>query len=98
MDNNLTRLPCVIQSDSYRGRHLVASRPIREGELILQESPLITGPYGVAFSFSTCLGCYKNIQTFYRCSKCGWPVCGIECENVRFPTKKQTYYETNRSK
>lgn len=88
MDSNFTRLPCVIQSDSYRGRHLVASRSIREGEMILQESPLITGPTGPPNGpFSTCLGCYKNIQTFTRCSNCGWPICGQECENVRFSIK-----------
>jgi len=29
-----------------------------------------------------CLGCYKNVTTLYKCSKCGWPVCSAECEKV----------------
>ena len=29
-----------------------------------------------------CLGCYKNVQSLYKCSKCGWPVCDKECEKV----------------
>lgn len=80
-------IPCSVHSDNIRGRHLIATRSIREGELIFEETPLIAGPctglfYEPARAFSTCLGCYKHIQSFYRCSKCGWPVCGIQCENV----------------
>lgn len=38
-------------------------------------------------SVPICLGCHRNIfvplgvRNFYKCSKCKWPLCGIECES-----------------
>lgn len=29
-----------------------------------------------------CLGCYTPADGTTLCSKCGWPVCGPECEEI----------------
>lgn len=79
--------PCLIQVDDVRGRYLSALRDIKQGEIIFQERPLVVGPCGIGIekskAFSTCLGCYKNVTTLYKCSRCGWPVCNLSCEMVR---------------
>ncbi|XP_005177231.2 SET domain-containing protein SmydA-8 [Musca domestica] len=72
----------VVKNDVL-GRHLRASRDIKPGEIILRESPLIYGPK-VACS-PLCLGCHRTLPTpvgnnYYKCSKCGWPMCGTDCE------------------
>lgn len=78
--------PFSIQADSIRGRYLEAAKDISQGDIIFQERPLMVGPCGVGIekskTFSTCLGCYKNVTSFYKCSKCGWPVCNFQCEMV----------------
>lgn len=87
METHANRLPFVVSVEPNHGRCLIATRAIREGEEIFNEKSIIAGPHGEIACFeakalSTCLGCYKNIQGLYRCSKCGWPVCGIQCEDV----------------
>ncbi|RVE47333.1 hypothetical protein evm_008014 [Chilo suppressalis] len=74
-------------SDTY-GRHMVATRDIKQGEMILKEKPAIIGP-----RMSTaphCLSCGKKLQPmkikdvfdFYKCKSCNWPMCGPECEKA----------------
>ncbi|KAK6617047.1 hypothetical protein RUM44_005404 [Polyplax serrata] len=62
------------------GRHLVATRSIPEGTIILTERPLVVGPAQV--TPPVCLGCYKLLQANSKkdCSKCGWPICSKVCE------------------
>jgi hypothetical protein len=91
--------PCTVQEDNIRGRHLVATSDFNQGDIIFQERPLIVGPCGIgiekSLSFSTCLGCYKNVTTFYKCSKCGWPVCNQQCENVSYSSELQISTNTS---
>ncbi|XP_060522819.1 SET domain-containing protein SmydA-8-like isoform X2 [Cylas formicarius] len=66
--------------DDNIGRHLVATKDIKSGDIILQEPPLIWGPAQVTVPI--CLGCGKAIdpENYECCSKCGWPVCSKICE------------------
>ncbi|KYB26114.1 SET domain-containing protein SmydA-8 [Tribolium castaneum] len=72
--------PFKICEDAVLGRHLVATRALKPGEVVIQEAPLIWGPsYN---SIPVCLGCGKAVdETCSRpCQKCGWPVCSDLCE------------------
>lgn len=33
-------------------------------------------------TYPVCLGCYDPVDCTTLCSRCSWPVCGIECENL----------------
>lgn len=73
--------PFRIDANETLGRHLVATRKIKEGEVILRKSPLLSGPKMA--SYPMCLGCNKKLDVskpFYKCTKCKWPVCGEACE------------------
>lgn len=59
------------------GRHWVAAQDIAAGEVLLEERPLVVGPK--AGSPPVCLACYAPAAD-YRCSACGWPMCGPQCE------------------
>lgn len=48
-----------------------------EGDIILQESPLVMGPK--QNSRPLCLGCYRDVDGRFVCPRCGWPMCGPEC-------------------
>ncbi|KAF7283536.1 hypothetical protein GWI33_000340 [Rhynchophorus ferrugineus] len=69
-----------ISTDGEIGRHLVATRDFKPGEIILKEAPLIWGP--TQETVPVCLGCGVaiNENKYKPCSKCGWPVCGEICE------------------
>ncbi|XP_003693098.2 SET domain-containing protein SmydA-8-like isoform X1 [Apis florea] len=69
------------------GRHYVATRNIKVGEIILRDDqPLITGL--MYNSVPVCLQCYTmlNQEIAIPCEKCGWPLCqncnehGLECK------------------
>lgn len=64
-----------LHEDSILGRHFIASRGIRPGEVVLREPPLILGPMQV--TGPVCLGCLKpvSMHTSEDCPKCGWPLC-----------------------
>lgn len=71
-------------TNSQLGRHVVATRNVKRGEVILQERPLVRGPKLV--SEPMCLGCSVKLTLpaefapFYQCSGCRWPLCGPKCE------------------
>jgi hypothetical protein len=61
-------------------RHLVATRTIEAGEIVLKENPLIFGPEG---QNAVCLGCYQKVtKNSPRCQKCGFPVCSKDCADL----------------
>ncbi|KAJ0174501.1 hypothetical protein K1T71_009609 [Dendrolimus kikuchii] len=75
-----------VQYSDTMGRHMVATRDIKQGEMILKEKPAVIGP---RISCPVlCLTCGKNLEPmqngenldFYKCSSCNWPVCGLDCE------------------
>nr|XP_033204798.1 SET domain-containing protein SmydA-8-like isoform X1 [Bombus vancouverensis nearcticus] len=75
-----------LAEDSLLGRHCIATRNIKVGEIVLKDDePLIAGPmYNCA---PVCLRCYTvlNETIAVACEKCGWPLCqdckdhGLEC-------------------
>ncbi|CAG9767247.1 unnamed protein product [Ceutorhynchus assimilis] len=69
-----------VVTNEAEARHIVATKDINPGEIILQEPPLIWGPSQV--TVPVCLGCGQaiNKEKFQPCSKCGWPVCSQICE------------------
>lgn len=72
----------ICQNDRV-GRYMVANRELKPGEEIVTEMPFVVGPK--AFTYPLCLSCYAvwppTSDNKPLCSKCGWPVCGPECEN-----------------
>jgi len=89
----------IIQQNKIYGRHLVASRVINKGELVLEEFPLVASACGTAVPcgplgpwakdaencFPFCLTCGKVVKGTEACSRCKWPICDNlgVCENVR---------------
>jgi hypothetical protein len=74
--------PISIQKDDVLGRYLVAKSDIPGGEIILKDSPIFMSPN--SGSEPTCLGCCVALKSPATCSKCGWIVCGPECEIVNY--------------
>ncbi|XP_050094257.1 SET domain-containing protein SmydA-8-like [Anopheles aquasalis] len=83
MDSHFEEL-CEIQQNDDLGRFLVAKRPIKAGELILAEEPIVVGPYWDADI--SCLNCLRAAnRTCKKCHKA--PLCRdclqhdqVECE------------------
>lgn len=77
-----------IQYTDTLGRHMVATRDIQQGEMILKEKPAMVGPKMTGTA--ECLGCGKKLEPqkfgdhidFYKCSVCNWPMCDSECEKA----------------
>ncbi|KAG8322786.1 hypothetical protein J6590_015777 [Homalodisca vitripennis] len=67
--------PFKVSEDKILGRHLVATRDIKAGEVVLRESPLLQGPSQV--TGPVCLSCLQAISQHNSepCDKCGWPLC-----------------------
>lgn len=59
------------------GRHLVASRNIKKGEVILTDKPLVSGPTKES-TILICPGCYQE-EPEANCGLCGWPMCSENC-------------------
>lgn len=65
-------------SNEKFGRHLLASRNIKAGEIILKESALIRGPSQI--TYPVCILCLQgleesDIDNDQACERCGWPLC-----------------------
>nr|CAD7257052.1 unnamed protein product [Timema shepardi]CAD7568211.1 unnamed protein product [Timema californicum] len=75
----VTCKPFKVERSSFLGRHLVSTRPIKSGEVVLKEAPLVVGPSQLGIP--VCVGCYKRLTTpgAITCPRCGWPACGLEC-------------------
>ncbi|XP_076161461.1 uncharacterized protein LOC143143730 isoform X2 [Ptiloglossa arizonensis] len=79
--------PYKLMENSTLGRHYVATRNIKIGEIVLtDDQPLVAGP--MHNSVPVCLRCYTMLYktTAVPCMKCGWPLCqdckdhGLECD------------------
>jgi len=75
-------LPYKIIRDEVVGRHMVATRDIKPGEVIFEEPPLTYGPSDNTKSI--CLGCYEMVtKATPPCVKgCGYPMCSQECSDI----------------
>ncbi|KAH8415968.1 hypothetical protein KR222_005424 [Zaprionus bogoriensis] len=74
--------PFKIAHNEVLGRHLVATRNIKPHEIVLKEAPLVRGPAQI--SAPVCMGCLNSIEAndHISCEKCGWPLCGPECQSL----------------
>lgn len=70
-----------IRTNDLFGRYLVASRDIKPGEIVLKESPLISGPSQI--TAPVCIGCLQGLGEGLKeeCDRCGWPICSKNCQN-----------------
>ncbi|KAF4524592.1 hypothetical protein B566_EDAN008547 [Ephemera danica] len=68
--------PFEVECNDELGRHLVATRDLQAGEVIVSEAPLVAGPKQV--SAPLCLGCHAA-RPRARCSRCLWPLCSLSC-------------------
>ena len=74
--------PYTIVKDELYGRHMVASRNISAGTVIMEDTPLTYGPLTTSTDLgSMCLGCYRRLSSGRVCRRCGWPVCGDQCSD-----------------
>ncbi|XP_041982341.1 SET domain-containing protein SmydA-8 [Aricia agestis] len=91
----------VQYSDSF-GRHMVATRDIKQGEIILKEKPAVIGPK--ISCTPQCLTCGKklspmqvgNTLDFYKCSLCNWPMCDSVCEQSEVHSEQECKIMTKR--
>ncbi|XP_076651495.1 SET and MYND domain containing, arthropod-specific, member 5 [Halictus rubicundus] len=72
-----------IHESSELGRHLLASRDLSPGDLILSEAPLVWGP-ALHTDQRVCVGCGKQCTfSSTRCHICLWPACESDCPGLR---------------
>ncbi|XP_018577319.1 protein msta-like [Anoplophora glabripennis] len=70
----------TIERDDNVGRYAVAKEKLNAGDIIFSEEPFAYGPK--SDSACLCLGCHNLVDCTVLCSKCSWPVCGSDCENL----------------
>ncbi|XP_043198838.1 SET domain-containing protein SmydA-8-like [Amphibalanus amphitrite] len=70
-------VPYKIAESPELGRHLLATRNIRPGELVLRNAPLVVGPK--QFSDALCLGCLRPLGPSVHLCQCGYPMCSPQC-------------------
>lgn len=70
----------VIEKNDKVGRYAVASENLKPGDLIFSEHPFAYGPK--SDTYCVCLGCHAPVDCTVLCTKCQWPVCGPDCENL----------------
>lgn len=78
------RVNCVpfrVAQNELLGRHLIATRDLKVGDLVLKEKPIICGPSQI--TSPVCLGCLQGLVPgqFVVCPKCGWPLCSVNCSS-----------------
>lgn len=83
VEGKSTKMYKILHNDKV-GRYMVANKVLEPGEEIVTEMPFIVGPK--AFTYTICLSCYApwppTSDSKPLCSRCGWPVCSTECENM----------------
>lgn len=76
-----------VKRNDKLGRYMVAARDLKAGEVLFRECAVVHGPK--MLSHPICLGCHKGLTpkstskaSFYRCSRCSWPLCSRDCETL----------------
>ncbi|CAG7823507.1 unnamed protein product [Allacma fusca] len=85
-----------IKKSEELGRYLVATKDIPARTVILREKPMVCGPADYdqneeLGSIPMCLGCFTRLvdDPDSRCSSCGWPVCGENCEQIAYHAENE---------
>ncbi|XP_042221387.1 SET domain-containing protein SmydA-8-like [Homarus americanus] len=75
--------PYKVVSTPEAGKHMVASRKLTAGQMLVYESPVVVAPLSICPLL--CLGCHGSItgDDFPRCPKCWWPLCSLACASSR---------------
>ena len=60
------------------GRTIKATRDIKIGEIVLEDSALLAVPDG----FPVCLGCLGRVDGSFLCAGCGCPLCSDDCGEI----------------
>jgi len=93
--------PVKLQWSESFGNHLLATRDIKPGEVILADNPLVVGPRSnLPKSAQICLGCCNLIpaNTSYECPYCHWLMCHADCHTVRFtPFEIRFFLQTKKN-
>nr|XP_003702367.1 PREDICTED: protein msta, isoform B isoform X1 [Megachile rotundata]XP_012138444.1 PREDICTED: protein msta, isoform B isoform X1 [Megachile rotundata]XP_012138445.1 PREDICTED: protein msta, isoform B isoform X1 [Megachile rotundata] len=72
-----------IHEDSELGRHLLASRDLDPGDVVLSEAPVVWGPALHGDDQRLCVGCGKQCKSSStRCNSCGWAACKMDCPGL----------------
>lgn len=79
--HTLSEYPFALKKNEALGRHLVSTKDILAGEIVLLETPLVMGPivrqpFGKATP--SCVYCYREASD-YLCPECGFYVCRGRC-------------------
>lgn len=78
--------PFRIAHSERFGRHLIATRAIRAGEIVLRERAIVRGP--AQHTAPVCVGCLHALtpeqltDPACACTRCGWPVCSAACQEA----------------
>lgn len=78
----MARLCWRVERDDMVGRFLVATKDLEEGELVLNETPMVVGPRQL--TKPVCLGCHQELTPTsprIQCARCNWPVCSVRCQD-----------------
>lgn len=71
-----------ISHEPTLGRHLLATRDLAPGDVILAETPLVWGPSTHA-NQRVCVGCGERCDDVdARCGGCCWPACRFDCKGL----------------
>ena len=71
--------PFTIGHSDTMGHYMLATRDIKQMELILREEPVMVGPYSRPDQ-PHCVECFKIIrEPVTGCAKCGYPLCPDTC-------------------
>ena len=77
------------------GRHLVANRNIKFGEIIFKEDPKFIGPKSMANAI--CFNCFQlpnNDESLASCRKCNIvPICADNCFGIGHSKKECEFFE-----
>jgi len=71
-----------VDHDPDLGRHLLATRDLAPGDVIISETPLVWGP-SIHANQRLCVGCGRRCgEIDVRCGRCCWPACKPDCEGL----------------
>ncbi|KAK9752787.1 SET domain [Popillia japonica] len=90
METFKTTTMFTIESNEIYGRYMVAAKYIKEGELILKETPAILG--STIEGFHLCFRCCKPLRTSVQvCKNCGIAtLCSQDCQGINHPDSECT--------
>ncbi|XP_057320206.1 SET domain-containing protein SmydA-8-like [Microplitis mediator] len=77
--HKLTCRPWEINESPELGKHLIATRDLNPGDLVIAETPLVWGP--ARHIERVCVGCGDpNVRV--RCPGCSWYACKVSCDGL----------------